>query len=164
MNNFRFFQNSNCEFFPCHKNIDSENFNCLFCFCPLYFINNCGGNPTLTENGIKDCSNCTLPHVNYDNVIQRIRKEIIHRKGVKDCDIFSVQGHIGHFIGTITSEANARLIAAAPEMYELLKFFCEDKAIDEDRFDDYLAAIFEAKKLFARIDGKEEIIAHEGTN
>ena len=51
------------------------------------------------------------------------------------------------------AHANGRLIAAAPEMYELLKFFCEDKAIDEDRFDDYLAAIFEAKKLFKSIDG-----------
>ena len=50
-------------------------------------------------------------------------------------------------------EYDARLIAAAPEMYKLLKFFCEDKAIDEDRFDDYLAAIFEAKKLFKSIDG-----------
>lgn len=53
-------------------------------------------------------------------------------------------------------KANARLIAAAPEMYKLLKFFCEDKAIDEDRFDDYIVAIFEAKKLLALIDGDSQ--------
>ncbi len=53
-------------------------------------------------------------------------------------------------------KANARLIAAAPDMYKLLKFFCEDKAIDEDRFDDYLVAIFEAKKLLALIDGDSQ--------
>ena len=60
------------------------------------------------------------------------------------------------YIATVDKEANARLIAAAPEMYKLLKFFCEDKAIDEDRFDDYLAAIFEAKKLFNFIDGDSQ--------
>ena len=81
-NSYCFFQNSECQFFPCHKNISTDNFNCLFCFCPLYFIQNCGGYSTLTKNGIKDCSNCILPHVNYDKVIERIREEIKHRKEV----------------------------------------------------------------------------------
>lgn len=59
----------------------------------------------------------------------------------------------GNDIALAKREDDARLIAAAPEMYKLLKFFCEDKAIDEDRFDDYIVAIFEAKKLFKSIDG-----------
>ena len=42
------------------------------------------------------------------------------REGLKDCDIFSVQGNIGHFIGTISTEEDARLITAAPELYELV--------------------------------------------
>ena len=58
-----FFQNSECEFFPCHETDSLENFNCLFCFCPLYHLGTaCGGTPTFTDKGIKDCSNCTLPH------------------------------------------------------------------------------------------------------
>lgn len=75
-NSYRFFQNSECQFFPCHKDIDTDNFNCLFCYCPLYFIQNCGGKAIFLDNGTKDCTHCNLPHENYDYVIQKIRKEI----------------------------------------------------------------------------------------
>ena len=34
--NFKFFQHKACEFFPCHETKDIDNFNCLFCYCPLY--------------------------------------------------------------------------------------------------------------------------------
>ena len=33
---FSYFSHRKCEFFPCHKNADENNFNCLFCYCPLY--------------------------------------------------------------------------------------------------------------------------------
>ena len=36
--NYKFVQNKACEYFPCHKTSDPENFNCLFCFCPLYML------------------------------------------------------------------------------------------------------------------------------
>ena len=36
--------------------------NCLFCYCPNYENFNCGGNYTIMENGLKDCSNCIKPH------------------------------------------------------------------------------------------------------
>lgn len=63
MEHYKFFQNSKCEYFPCHKTKDKENFNCLFCYCPLYALKeNCGGNFCYTEKGIKDCSQCMLPH------------------------------------------------------------------------------------------------------
>lgn len=63
MEHYKFFQNSKCEYFPCHKTEDKENFNCLFCYCPLYALKeNCGGNFRYTEKGIKDCSQCMLPH------------------------------------------------------------------------------------------------------
>jgi len=71
---YAFYTNRECEFFPCHKGADPENHNCLFCYCPLYVLGeNCGGNFRYTENGNKDCSECTLPHKreNYDNVIKR---------------------------------------------------------------------------------------------
>lgn len=60
--NYKFFSNKKCEYFPCHKGVDVERFNCLFCYCPLYMLKDkCGGNFTY-NNGIKDCSNCTIPH------------------------------------------------------------------------------------------------------
>lgn len=69
--NYKFFQNKKCEKFPCHKNIDEENFNCLFCYCPLYVLGEkCGGNFVIKENGIKSCVNCTVPHQkeNYEKI------------------------------------------------------------------------------------------------
>ncbi len=72
-NNHRFFQNRQCEYFPCHANAGGE-FNCLFCYCPLYALGDrCGGNFRYLENGVKDCSNCTLPHSpgGYDYVLRK---------------------------------------------------------------------------------------------
>lgn len=61
-NNHAYFQNRECEYFPCHK-AAGENFNCLFCYCPLYALGEeCGGNFTYTVTGIKDCSGCLIPH------------------------------------------------------------------------------------------------------
>jgi len=62
--NFAFFQNTACEYFPCHKTEHPEDFNCLFCYCPLYALGRkCKGNFRYTENGAKDCSQCLTPHV-----------------------------------------------------------------------------------------------------
>jgi len=33
-NKFKYFENKECEFYPCHI----EGQNCLFCYCPLYWI------------------------------------------------------------------------------------------------------------------------------
>lgn len=78
-----FFQNCACEHFPCHKGIDADDFNCLFCYCPLYLLGrDCGGNFEYLENGIKSCAKCTLPHgtggyahimEKYKLIAQRIR-------------------------------------------------------------------------------------------
>ena len=35
---YRFFQHRACEFFPCHKGVEEEQFSCLFCYCPLYAL------------------------------------------------------------------------------------------------------------------------------
>lgn len=69
---YSFFCNEKCEYFPCHKTNHPKDFNCLFCYCPLYTLGEkCGGNFQYTENGIKDCTNCTLPHKkeNYGYII-----------------------------------------------------------------------------------------------
>ena len=75
-NNFSFFQNKECEFFPCHK-LNEEDFNCLFCYCPLYALGDkCGGNFTYIDGGIKDCSNCAIPHTSsgYSYIVSKIDK------------------------------------------------------------------------------------------
>ena len=74
---FSFFSNRNCEYYPCHEEADPENFNCLFCYCPLYFLGNrCGGNFRFTEKGVKDCSNCQIPHKreNYGHIVETFEK------------------------------------------------------------------------------------------
>ncbi|MGL5347818.1 MAG: cysteine-rich small domain-containing protein [Peptostreptococcaceae bacterium] len=72
--NYKFFNHKNCEYFPCHKTNKPEDFNCLFCYCPLYALGkNCGGNFKYNEKGIKDCSKCLLPHNknNYDYIMSK---------------------------------------------------------------------------------------------
>lgn len=74
--NYAYFSNTACEYFPCHKTEDKSNFNCLFCYCPLYHLGDkCGGNFTLLADGRKDCSSCLLPHrrENYELIIKNIR-------------------------------------------------------------------------------------------
>ena len=72
---YSFFSHTKCEYFPCHKTNAPEDFNCLFCYCPLYTLGSkCGGNFRYLENGVKDCSNCMIPHkrgTGYDYVMQR---------------------------------------------------------------------------------------------
>ena len=73
MANYEFVQNRQCEYFPCHACSDSDSFNCLFCFCPLYVLGEqCGGNFTYTKEGIKDCSGCLRPHSreSYDSIMK----------------------------------------------------------------------------------------------
>ena len=74
MANYDFFQNSACEYFPCHKVSDCCDFSCLFCYCPLYALGRkCGGNCRYNEKGNKVCKDCTFPHHkdNYMKVISR---------------------------------------------------------------------------------------------
>ncbi|NLT11941.1 MAG: metal-binding protein [Clostridiaceae bacterium] len=74
---YRFFQNRSCEYFPCHAISENERaeFNCLFCYCPLYPFPDCGGRFEILSNGIKDCSACTLPHYNYDSVNRKLKEK-----------------------------------------------------------------------------------------
>ena len=81
MEHYKFFQNEKCEYFPCHKCENTAEFNCLFCYCPLYALGDkCGGNFTYTGDGIKDCSSCLVPHKrgNYEQIEKRYH-EIVER-------------------------------------------------------------------------------------
>ena len=75
MAEYDFFQHKKCEYFPCHQGADPESFSCLFCYCPLYALGDqCGGNFTYTENGLKDCSGCLRPHCreNYATICEKM--------------------------------------------------------------------------------------------
>ena len=72
-NSYKFFENRECKYFPCHKGL--ENFNCMFCYCPMYSKEKCLGNPSYIDKGdrvIKDCSKCVFPHIpeNYEKIMQ----------------------------------------------------------------------------------------------
>lgn len=71
--NYRFYQNQMCEYFPCHKISNPDDFSCQFCFCPLYARDDCGGNYSILDGGIKDCTNCLKPHINYDGIVERLQ-------------------------------------------------------------------------------------------
>ena len=75
MEHYKFNQNRQCEFFPCHEGMDCDEFSCLFCYCPLYALGDkCGGCFTYLDNGIKDCSRCLVPHrrENYDRIMKKM--------------------------------------------------------------------------------------------
>ncbi len=83
---YKFYSHKECEFFPCHKTEHEETFNCLFCYCPLYALGReCGGNFRYTENGIKDCTGCMVPHGTgaYDHVMSKMKQlmEMVKEKG-----------------------------------------------------------------------------------
>ena len=77
----RFFSNAACAYFPCHAGADPETFNCLFCYCPLYFLPKCPGTPRRTAKGVKDCTGCLFPHrpENYDQLIRCLSSAIRER-------------------------------------------------------------------------------------
>lgn len=71
---YAFFQNRDCECFPCHKCEDLDAFNCLFCYCPLYALGEgCGGNFSYNEKGYKVCTDCAIPHrrENFGKIIEK---------------------------------------------------------------------------------------------
>lgn len=72
-NSYKFYNNKDCIYLPCHKVKNVDNFNCMFCYCPLYFLEDCGGNYK-DRHGIKDCSDCLIPHGpnGYDIINKKI--------------------------------------------------------------------------------------------
>ena len=77
-NSHRFFSNKDCMYFPCHEMPAGVDFNCLFCYCPLYsYGQECGGIFSYSKDGkLKLCMDCHLPHEPefYDEVIDKLTK------------------------------------------------------------------------------------------
>ena len=87
MKHYDFFQNRECEYFPCHPGADKETFSCMFCYCPLYALGeNCGGNFSYTQEGIKDCTNCLRPHrrENYESITEGLKQVMEMAKKKQD--------------------------------------------------------------------------------
>jgi len=82
-NSHRFFNNNECKYFPCHETDKPDEYNCLFCYCPLYALGDrCGGSFTYNATGtIKLCDDCKLPHQPeyYDVIIQKLEDEAVKR-------------------------------------------------------------------------------------
>ena len=93
-NSSKFFVNRDCSFFPCHKGLEEGNFNCLFCYCPLYERIPCPGKPDFIKKDdgriIKRCTDCTFPHrpENYDKIMSLLRTK-------KAEPVFSEEYHHG---------------------------------------------------------------------
>ena len=79
---YAFYSHKACEDFPCHETGDETNFNCLFCYCPLYMLGrDCGGDFTFSRSGVKVCASCAVPHdrESYGYIVSRfqdIRKKL----------------------------------------------------------------------------------------
>ncbi len=76
-NSYRYFENRDCKYYPCHEGI--KEMNCLFCYCPLYHLQKCPGSPRfIAKNGrtIKVCTDCVFPHQpeNYEKVIEIVKE------------------------------------------------------------------------------------------
>ena len=76
-NSYCFFENRDCKYFPCHKGL--KEFNCLFCYFPLYQYEKCPGNPQYMEKEhgkLKVCTDCTFPHQpdHYDAIVKLLMK------------------------------------------------------------------------------------------
>ncbi|PKM57828.1 MAG: metal-binding protein [Firmicutes bacterium HGW-Firmicutes-3] len=78
-NSYAFFNNTDCAYFPCHMTDWPDDFNCKYCYCPLYLLE-CKGHYMLV-NGVKDCSNCLLPHrPDSDLYINKLLREQVFSK------------------------------------------------------------------------------------
>ena len=79
-NSYKYFENRECKYYPCHNGIDEMN--CLFCYCPMYFLDDCLGTPTFItkDNGtvVKNCTGCTFPHNpgNYGKIMKKLSDTI----------------------------------------------------------------------------------------
>ncbi len=125
-----FFENKDCQYYPCHKM--KGRLNCLFCYCPLYFIQ-CPGNPKTLPGGIKDCSDCTLPHGKdgYSIIIKalsdffRYRADPGHGQDQDFADAW--QQSVVHTIHHSTQACRRDKVSKQPPLPELrhLKYLCD---------------------------------------
>lgn len=125
----RFFQNRDCPYFPCHKTADPDLFNCHFCYCPLYCLDDqCGGTFRYTEKGVKDCTGCLRPHSpeHYDEILEGVSRIVKEMAGKHKPE----QGK-KIFISHSSADAWALegLISLLRERNPELSVFCSSEAV-----------------------------------
>ena len=58
-NSYRYFENRACKYYPCHE-VENDEMNCLFCFCPLYEREHCPGNPEYINSKGRVIKSCDI--------------------------------------------------------------------------------------------------------
>ena len=68
-NSYKFFENKDCKYYPCHKGL--KELNCLFCYCPLFHERKISALCQIMEK----CENCSFPHraKNYQKIMKMLR-------------------------------------------------------------------------------------------
>ena len=80
-NSYKYFENRECCYFPCHQGMQGQGFNCLFCYCPMNPYPDCLGTPSYLRRAsgavVKDCSGCTFPHEpeHYQQIMEFLKKK-----------------------------------------------------------------------------------------
>ena len=77
-NSYKYFENRDCKYYPCHSG--SDHINCMFCYCPLYPMEHCPGNYKIIEKEsgpVKSCIDCSFPHEadNFDKVMKVLKAQ-----------------------------------------------------------------------------------------
>jgi len=102
---YKFFQNRECEYFPCHVVKNEDEFNCLFCYCPLYLQEDCMGRPDYILNAlgqrIKDCSGCTIVH--RPEMYEKVLAHLVRKEDVVSVNIWDLQEATMNRIAEIAS-------------------------------------------------------------
>lgn len=136
-NSWKFFENRDCRYFPCHSGL--TDFNCLFCYCPLYLADPCPGTPkTLKRKDgsvVRDCTYCVWPHrpENYGAVVKALAEANRSRSGKKSCReeenstksgkkviFLDIDGTLTTFGGQLPSSAAKALKKAKENGHELV--------------------------------------------
>mgnify|MGYP000417579403 CR=1 FL=1 len=78
-NSYRYFENRACKYYPCHE-VENDEMNCLFCFCPLYEREHCPGNPEYINSKAESSNPACTAHFptkreNYDIIMQFLKKK-----------------------------------------------------------------------------------------
>ena len=59
---FAFYTNKECEYYPCHPVPEGTEFNCLFCYCPLYMLGRkCGGTSPIWKAASRTAASAWYP-------------------------------------------------------------------------------------------------------
>lgn len=128
---YKFMENKNCEFYPCHGKTP---INCLFCYCPLYFLPECPGTPG-QKDGIKDCSNCEWVHdpENFLEIMDWLSMAIYGKEPEQDdgeiTDFFSLAFNLGNLFNCKIKKCNGYYQLVHGDYEYRIHFFSGDDRI-----------------------------------